>query len=168
MQRELWEEAGFKCKEKSNRQKEIEDLGETLVIGFFRWLKRNGKPEMLGISRINKELKDIKPNVAEVKREVVLVEEVFNIDDLKEYLERIRAVINSAQHKKEYDGVSVPLLALVMALEELLKDTRIALKIEKFLFPPRKIHKGTRQHKRTGATKSRLIKYPCKWMIKLK
>lgn len=49
MQRELWEESGKKILWKSYD----ESFGETKVIGFFRWLNKGGKPEFVGITKLN-------------------------------------------------------------------------------------------------------------------
>ena len=131
MQRELWEEIGFKCPKRDKRQR-VEDFGQTYLVGFFRWLKRNGKPEFLGISYIDIDYKEIKPNTAEVKRKAILSEALYTINDFKRYLNRVKNE-TTPQPISDHIGVSVPLLACVTALEELLKDEKTSKKIANIL-----------------------------------
>ncbi len=43
-----------------------EAIKNTLVIGFFRWVSRSGKPEFIGVTRINLKFDDIKADGTEV------------------------------------------------------------------------------------------------------
>lgn len=40
----------------------------TRILGFFRWVSRAGKPEFIGVTRLDLPLKDIKPDNVEVAR----------------------------------------------------------------------------------------------------
>lgn len=124
MQRELWEETGFKCP-RHKKRKSVEAFGETYLVGFFRWLKRNGKPEFLGVTYINSDFSHLRPNTAEVKRKTVLTEKIVTINDFKAYLANVKSE-TKPKSTIGHIGVSVPLLACVTALEELLKDDNIS------------------------------------------
>lgn len=48
MKRELWEENGGQYISET-----IDKVGKTKILGFFRWLERGGKPEFVGITKLN-------------------------------------------------------------------------------------------------------------------
>jgi len=59
MKRELVEEAFWKT---------TGDSKDTLILGYFRWVRRGGKPEFTGITLSDSYAKDIVPNPKEVDR----------------------------------------------------------------------------------------------------
>ncbi|MFP3361451.1 hypothetical protein R0K17_29525, partial [Planococcus sp. SIMBA_143] len=61
MKRELWEENGGKAHKIG-----IEEFAETKLLGFFRWLKRGGKPEFVGISKLRCTLDELTPDLNEL------------------------------------------------------------------------------------------------------
>jgi len=56
MKRELWEENGGK-----ELGIGIDHIGETKVLGYFRWLRRGGKLEFIGIPKLNLSLDQLIP-----------------------------------------------------------------------------------------------------------
>lgn len=62
MNRELLEESS-----KQGRQFKTNPIKETRVTGYFRWIKRGGKPEFVGISKLTASLIELEPNVSEVE-----------------------------------------------------------------------------------------------------
>lgn len=101
MNRELWEENGQK-----NFAKSYNDIGETKIIGYFRWIKKGGKSEFVGISKLNKEL-------------IEFSQEKSEVFDRQEYhvpnIEKLKAVIEELLVKND---LSVPLYANLLALKD--------------------------------------------------
>ncbi len=62
MERELTEESN-KLKEKIIKYSQIE---KTVPLGYFRWVKRGGKPEFVGVTKLKISSKEISPNEEEV------------------------------------------------------------------------------------------------------
>jgi len=81
MNRELWEECGFK---KASILKP-NTIGDTKIIGYFKWLEKNGKPEFIGITKINSKLTDINPDKKEVYNKKAF--HIDNIIDLKNFIQ---------------------------------------------------------------------------------
>jgi hypothetical protein len=99
MQRELWEENGGNSLNKS-----IDEVGNTKVLGFFRWIDRGGKPEFIGITKLNCNVDDLKANSEELQdlsnrsdRDLLLIE---SIDELIKVLKEL---------KEDNDQISLPL-----------------------------------------------------------
>lgn len=87
MERELHEEST------KNRAKVTKDLvEETMILGFYRWVRRGGKPEFVGISRLCVNAGDLEPNKAEViaPRRKPRCFYVSSIDDLGNIIDKIR------------------------------------------------------------------------------
>ncbi|MNT75846.1 hypothetical protein D3C72_2147790 [compost metagenome] len=101
MSRELKEESSLK-------DLSAEQIGETRIIGFFRWIRKAGKPEFVGITKMNAEWLDIKPEEKEVARISHTTNSIIkNLDHLSKSL----AVI------KSNPNISVPLYMNIDALE---------------------------------------------------
>lgn len=81
MNRELWEECGFK---KASILKP-NTIGDTKIIGYFKWLEKNGKPEFIGVTKINSKLTDINPDKKEVYNKKAF--HIDNIIDLKDFIQ---------------------------------------------------------------------------------
>lgn len=62
MQREVTEETLLK--EKGFKP---EDIGSTRLLGFFRWVRRGGKPEFVGITRLNLDADELWPDWTELE-----------------------------------------------------------------------------------------------------
>lgn len=106
MQRELWEESGKKVLSKSYD----ESLGKTKVIGFFRWLNKGGKPEFVGITKLNICLTAFRANKKEVYEGI---DSHFNdFEQLKRCIEKLLKLKN----------LSTPLYVNLECLQTLLKD----------------------------------------------
>ncbi len=105
MKRELWEESGAFCKN-------YKDIGETLILGYFRWLVKAGKPEFVGLTKVKYDL----VSFLEDKREVFGGREYYidSIDDIKTVIEKI----------KENDNISVPLFMNLLCLERYYNEKR--------------------------------------------
>lgn len=61
MNRELWEESG-----KENLCRTYKDVGETIILGFFRWIIKGGKPEFVGLTKMRSDLLSLYANKSEV------------------------------------------------------------------------------------------------------
>lgn len=107
MKRELWEESGAK-----SLCRQYEDIGETIILGYFRWIAKSGKPEFVGLTRVKSDL----ISFCEDRREVFGRQEYYisNIDDIKKVIEMIR----------ENDNISVPLSMNLLCLEKYYEKNR--------------------------------------------
>lgn len=92
MQRELWEESGDTLLGENHKV-----IGETKILGFFRWMNKCGKPEFVGITKLNCDLIGLTANKSEVYNRYDI--EVGNSSMLKREIEKILQLNN----------VSVPL-----------------------------------------------------------
>jgi len=101
MERELKEE---------NKLGESAEIRETIVLGFFRWLSRCGKPEFVGVSYLNNVLNDLIPNTNEVFHK-----EQFYFNDNEELVEKIDEIFGSNL------PLSVPLQVNLKLLKQYLK-----------------------------------------------
>ena len=114
MERELHEEST------RNKAKVTENLvEETMILGFFRWVRRGGKPEFVGISRLHVNADDLEPNIAEVTSPKRKVSKYYvkSIGDLEN-------VINSIQNEKQ---LSVPLAVNLECLRHHLRKREHSL-----------------------------------------
>lgn len=115
MQRELWEENGGKTLAEN-----YHIIGETILLGFFRWIIKGGKPEFVGITKLNKDLIDIGVEKKEVfgRREYP----ISSLDDLKDVINELLGQPN----------LSVPLYVNLKFLGSYCDSNR--LELEQFLF----------------------------------
>lgn len=119
MERELHEEST------RNKAKVTENLVVgTMILGFFRWVRRGGKPEFVGISRLRVNASDLTPNIAEVTRprRMLLNFPVRSIDNLGSVIDKIQ---NEVQ-------LSVPLAVNLECLRHYLQKRKDSL--NQFLF----------------------------------
>lgn len=106
MKRELWEENGGKEIGSS-----INEFGETKVLGYFRWLKRGGKPEFVGITRLNYDLNELNPNQEElVNLSTKHEKDTFYIESMNDLSENIETI-------KDMENISLPLAITLDALQ---------------------------------------------------
>ncbi len=82
MKRELWEESSGK-----NYCNNYKDIGETKIIGFFRWIIKGGKPEFVGITKINSSYTDIRANNKEVYEGIA--KKISTEEELKNFLDEM-------------------------------------------------------------------------------
>lgn len=109
MQREVTEETLLKQK-----GFKPEDIGSTRLIGFFRWVRRGGKPEFVGITRLNLEADELWPDWTELETSPG---KHFRIScktpsELIQALDRI----------KNWPEMSVPLMHIVHCIENVLSS----------------------------------------------
>jgi len=118
MERELLEESLTKF-DKKGRSKYIEG---TLLLGYFRWIKKAGKPEFVGITKLKLSYVELESNNKEVRKSKELEPEEFtNLDDLKKIL------IKQIKNKR----TSIPLRYNIKVLLKYIKDN--PEKIREFL-----------------------------------
>lgn len=101
MNRELWEENGGKLLCKSP-----EEIGETKILGTFRWINKGGKSEFVGLTKVNRDLISFAQNKKKVfDREEYLIN---SADDL----------INKIEDLLKKDNISVPLYVNLQVIRE--------------------------------------------------
>jgi len=89
MERELREESSLKM---LSPQHPV--INSTFVLGFFRWVKRGGNPEFVGITRLDVDSSELKPNLSETRRPrekrqaKFLVEKIDDLHSLRARIER--------------------------------------------------------------------------------
>lgn len=100
MKRELWEESGG-----ARICKKYADIGDTLILGYFRWLAKCGKPEFVGLTKVKSDLISFVENKNEVyeRQEYLLT----GLEDLKLAINQIR----------QSGKISVPLFMNLLCLE---------------------------------------------------
>ncbi len=117
MERELIEE--------SAPDKSLDNnLNKTMILGFYRWVTRGGKPEFTGITKLAGTADQYRPDPKEARtdKSASLKFKVESIDDLPKTIEQIR----SKNH------LSTPLYMCLYQLEEMYKTQKEELK--EFLF----------------------------------
>lgn len=114
MNRELFEENGGKLLCNSP-----EEIGQTKILGTFRWINKGGKSEFVGLTKVNKDL----VSFAQEKKEVFDREE-YLITSLDDLLKKVDELLQK-------DNLSVPLNVNLKVLKEYAKDNREEL--EEFL-----------------------------------
>lgn len=115
MERELAEESRTRA-----ATIQQEDIVGTLVLGYFRWLRRGGKPECVGITRLSLDLRELEPDGREVDMPDDLDREAFNVlqaENASGLRESIRKLLT-----QRMDLVSLPLWVSLTVLDEALAD----------------------------------------------
>ena len=111
MERELREE----CSEKGTIL-DGREVGATKLIAYFRWLRRGGKPEFCGISRVYKRKAEVKPDHSEVHD---------GIDRSLFYPARdADQTLASISSLRVAGNLSTPLAVTLLALEAFVKGNR--------------------------------------------
>lgn len=111
MNRELWEENGGKLLCKS-----LEEVGDTIIIGYFRWINKGGKSEFVGLSKVKKDLNSFSQDK----------KEVFN---RKEYLiNSITDLNNIIDELLKTNSISVPLYVNLKVLKEYIEKNENEVK----------------------------------------
>lgn len=84
---------------------------QTQVLGYFRWVRRGGKPEFVGISRVQAPYSAFEPNVAEVDApgDVPLDYPARDVQELKSSVEALLAAA---------ERLSVPLCVALWSIQE--------------------------------------------------
>lgn len=99
-------------------------LNRTMILGFYRWVTRGGKPEFTGITRLSGTSDQYRPDPkgARTEKSAVLKFPVDSIDALPRVLEQIRSK----------NRVSTPLYMCLYDLEQMYKNNK--LELSEFLF----------------------------------
>ncbi len=120
MQRELCEESG-----RNGLEIGPAVIDRTLVLGFYRWVRRGGKPEFAGITRLNVNRDQLEPNPLETKRPAreKHMYRLTGIAGLPAVLQEIRA-----------GRMSVPLAMNLHCLERFYESEGGPERLERFLF----------------------------------
>ncbi len=113
MKRELWEENGGR-----NHKSGIDEFAETKLLGYFRWLKRGGKPEFVGISKLNCSLDQLTPDHNE------LIDMNSKADTDTFYLESVDDLPKVIKEIKQIGNTSLPLLMSLDALKQFYQHRR--------------------------------------------
>ncbi len=115
MERELQEE--------SMANKDQSHDFQTMILGFYRWVSRGGKPEFVGITKLPESADTYKPNNKEVSQLGLSTEFIVaNMSDLPKVI----------THIKRSDNISVPLFMCLNQLEYMYNHHKKEL--EEFLF----------------------------------
>ncbi|WP_270180279.1 hypothetical protein [Alkalihalobacillus sp. CinArs1] len=117
MERELVEESGLKTDSKV-------ELFETKILGYFRWVKRAGKPEFTGLTKINALYSDLNPDELEVRESRTQHRwQIQSINDLQELIIKLKNV-------PDYNELlSVPLYMCLTQLEEKMNEDPEEIKL---------------------------------------
>jgi len=115
MERELTEESNPVSEKASSNYK-------TMILGFYRWVSRGGKPEFVGITKLPGKAEDYKPTNREIKDRIHHYFEIKSIDDLEKVINQIRLK----------DNLSLPLHMCLKELENMHKNNKEDLR--RFLF----------------------------------
>ena len=120
MAREFCEESQL---EKSEKPLTIQELTKKiLVIGYFRWIKRGGKPEFIGIGEIPRPLSDLRPNwEAESLSGKGRSLEAPLVETTADIIAMCDRYLDSSWLRKHGYEVSTPLAALLHRLRSILK-----------------------------------------------
>jgi len=112
MARELCEECSL------SNSTTIEKIADaTRVLGYFRWVKRGGKPEFIGISRLSVDRGDVQPQNRELERETALAKDQWQqVRSVADVLDVCNAQLRSSRE------VATPLAALFLRLKQILED----------------------------------------------
>jgi hypothetical protein len=101
-------------KEESSLSKSLRTVAlQTFPLGFFRWVRRGGKPEFVGVSTVSASAHQLVPNIVEVDRPV----------DLINYPAASRKQLLASIGDRLAQGhLSVPLWVNLVCLKEALED----------------------------------------------
>lgn len=124
MERELSEETIYHSdlsKEASSNLNQA-NLNKTLILGFYRWVTRGGKPEFTGITKLAGNADEYKPRLEEMRSRAPLKLKISSIDDLPRVIGQIKSRPN----------LSTPLYMCLYQLEQVYKSHKEELK--EFLF----------------------------------
>jgi len=117
MERELAEESRLLGQNKGDFK--------TKILGYFRWVKRGGLPQFIGITKLNLKLNDLSPDFEEVKMPKVL--NTFYVDSIA----NLNITIDNIMMQNEGE-ISVPLYMNLLFLKQY--ATNEPDEVEKFLF----------------------------------
>ncbi|MEI7579046.1 MAG: hypothetical protein WCJ58_03310 [bacterium] len=101
------------------------DIGNTKILGYYRWVRRGGLPEFAGITKVNLSVADFRPETMEVQ--VPKTANKFFVDSLEKLEKVIDKFLNDSQGE-----ISVPLHMNLLFLKYYMQERHTDL--EKFLF----------------------------------
>jgi len=122
MVREILEESLLKGQDPPEGDNNIKN---TMILGYFRWIKRGGKPEFVGLTKLAKERGSYAANGEEVVEAPDLQNERLCINSIHEIPEFVNYVKNLGQ-------ISVPLYMIAVFLENYYNSDK-QKELEKFL-----------------------------------
>lgn len=125
MERELSEETIYRpnlSNEKPSSNGDETVSNKTLILGFYRWVTRGGKPEFTGITKLAGSADEYKPRLGEMRSRAPLKLYIGSINDLPGVIAKIRSHTN----------ISTPLYMCLYQLEQMYKNHKEELK--EFLF----------------------------------
>jgi len=117
MERELAEESRLLGQSRENFK--------TKILGYFRWVRRGGLPEFVGITKLNLKLNDLSPDFEEVKMPKTL--NTFHVDSIGS----LNMTIDNIMMQNEGE-ISVPLYMNLLFLKQY--ATNEPDELGKFLF----------------------------------
>lgn len=115
MARELHEESSLgKALAKVRIEELVDDVS---VIGYFRWLVRGGKPEFIGIGRVQNERNELAPQLSEVERPWINGRYIrdFCVENVKDVLAFCEHYLGTPMNK-----AGIPLAAICLRLRSIL------------------------------------------------
>lgn len=118
MQRELWEESA-----KTSIRLAAHEVGDTKMLGFFRWATKGGKPEFVGVTKLNLDYIELSSNNHEVYNH-----SVFEVQDLDTLDRVIKELL------RESDNISTPLHQNLLTLSEVINSEDSVFKEELITF----------------------------------
>lgn len=95
----------------------------TCVLGFFRWMRRGGKPEFVGVTKSEATFSHLEANLEEVDHPANL--NIFSCQSIDQMLEVISYFVSSpkvAGEEANHFDLSVPLWVNLMCLGEALRE----------------------------------------------
>jgi len=113
MERELLEE--------STQDVNYENIVETRIIGYFRWQKRGGLPQFVGITKINLNKKELKAN----PKELVIEDDFINDNLVQEFSPSesgMQDILHYLKTRCEIKNLSVPLKYNLIALIDYIEN----------------------------------------------
>jgi hypothetical protein len=118
MQRELLEENPV-----LDRKINVNTMGESIILGYFRWLKLGGKPEFVGLTFLNVDYHELSINEEELKinehSSTCLVYEIQDLDDL----------IKVIDDWLNLEDLSIPLWVNLICLKQFIIENPEKLKV---------------------------------------
>lgn len=104
-------------------------ISESKVLGFFRWVRRSGKPEFVGITKLDNRVDELTANYQEVDTKLT-----YYFKDINDFANIIDEILNFTDTSKKNPRIlSVPLKMNLLILKEYFVNNKEGLK--QFIFP---------------------------------
>ncbi len=120
MERELSEETIYQPDRSEKNQTDFNKVepNKTLILGFYRWVTRGGKPEFTGITKLAGNASEYKPRLGEMRSRAPLKLKVSEFNNLPKIIEEI----------KSHNSISTPLYMCLYQLEQMYNNNKEELK----------------------------------------